>query len=526
MRAVAREVRKPGKSLALVPTMGALHEGHLSLIRRAKRQCDAVAASIFVNPRQFDSAEDLKRYPRNLDRDLKLLDSENVNFVFTPSAEEMYAENFSITVDAGPLAHRLEGALRPGHFEGVASVVLKLFNIIRPDVAYFGQKDFQQAMVIRRLIEDLNLDVRLAVCPIVRDPAGLALSSRNTLLSSQESVAALMLSRSLVRARDMVWGGETAARKVQQEIAREFATNPMVSLDYAEIVDPMNFIPVERIAPGSVALLAARVGSVRLIDNLIFGPPNASADLLLQVALSASPVVSADARIPGLETETLRQSIEACRQCAAISHILLPPREFLAQYVRRDYPDLNVVRVAVIGRDSPANPRHFVYRDADCPNLFTERLFELLGIESFTEFKERFVLTDSIRCHATGPRVPGKAMESCSNFLLRELRLFPNLDTLVVLGQDAYFAVQRHLMGRSPDRILPFESLLEKKGWASERVEIPAIGSRGLQIFYCFHPTTGYVRSPSLRTVLNVPAEPEFSMQPEGPVGTSEIKES
>jgi pantoate--beta-alanine ligase len=276
MSRFASEVRAGGKRLGLVPTMGALHEGHLSLVRRAKSQCDVVVVSIFVNPTQFGPAEDFARYPRRLENDLELLDALGVDAVFSPASGAMYPSGFSTVVDPGCLTTVFEGALRPGHFRGVATVVLKLFNIVRPDQAFFGQKDFQQVVVLRRLVEDLNLAVRIAVGPTVREADGLAMSSRNAYLDEADRQAALVLWRSLERAGEMVRTGEEDAGKVLEEMQRTFAAEPRARLDYAAIVSPSTLEAVTRVIPGTVALVAARVGGVRLIDNHIFAEPGAS----------------------------------------------------------------------------------------------------------------------------------------------------------------------------------------------------------------------------------------------------------
>lgn len=289
MRAFSRGVRSGGKSLALVPTMGALHEGHLSLIRRAGRECDTVVASIFVNPTQFGPGEDFSLYPRNLEKDFEALTAHQVAAAFAPPDKEMYPEGFETFVEPGEIAASFEGASRPGHFRGVATVVLKLLNIVRPEAAYFGQKDYQQVQVIRRLVNDLDLDVRLVICPIVRDSDGLAKSSRNTHLSAEDRAAALVLSGCLQRAEELVQAGEADASRLLAEMRRLVAAQPRVRLDYLAIVEPAGLRPVERVGPGAVALIAARVGKVRLIDNLIFGPPGSSPELRLQLALRAQP---------------------------------------------------------------------------------------------------------------------------------------------------------------------------------------------------------------------------------------------
>ncbi len=503
MQRLSRELRARGRSLALVPTMGALHEGHLSLVRQAKQQCDEVVVSIFVNSRQFESAQDLERYPRSLEKDLETLRPFGVEAVFAPSEKEMYPPGFTVAVDPGEVARPLEGALRPGHFRGVATVVLKLFQIVRPDVAYFGQKDFQQTLVIRRLVEDLNLDVRLVICPVVRDSDGLALSSRNALLSAEERRAALALSESLHRAEECAHAGESDARRVRTEMERVLARQEGVQMEYAAIVDPARLQPLERIMPGAVALVAARVGPVRLIDNLILGPPGASPQILLQLAWTAQPVVDTQALIPGFETEAVRRFISSCRECAAISTIRMPPVEYLSQYVKGFYRDRNTPRVAVIGRDSPAHVGNYLYSRPDETDRFVKGLYELLGIEDFQQFKSRFVLTDAVRCHSTGPHVAQKALAYCSRHLVEELKLFPNLDTLVILGEDAYLQFQRYVLERGEREFQPFDELLGAQGWAREAVSAPPINDRVLRVFYCYHPTYGYKRSPSLAAFLS-----------------------
>jgi pantoate--beta-alanine ligase len=502
MRTYSREARAHGRSLALVPTMGALHEGHFSLIQSAKRQCDVVVVSIFVNPKQFDAPEDLEKYPRNLENDIELLRPFNLDAVFAPSAEEMYPEGFTVSVDPGKIARPLEGASRPGHFRGVATVVLKLFNIVRPNIAYFGQKDFQQVLVIRRLAEDLNLDVRFVISPIVRDADGLAISSRNLLLNAEERKAAVVLSRSLKRAEQLAQSGESESSRLKAEIEETFAAEPLARLEYAALVDPARLAPVERVMPGCVALVAARIRKVRLIDNMIFGPPGASPQMLLQLALTARPFVDTGALIPGFETEAVRRNIESCRECAAFTSVLMPPREFLSQYVKTMYPDLNAPQGAVIGRDAPRNPDNFLYRDPAASNRFSRGLFDLLGVRDFGEFKSRFVLTDAIRCHCSGPHVPEKALAYCSRHLCEELRLFPNLRLVVVLGEDAYGQFQRCLLERRETEFPPFEQALGKQGWADEQARLPALGGRTVQVFYCYHPTYGYKRSPSIAAML------------------------
>jgi pantoate--beta-alanine ligase len=502
MKALAREARAQGRSVGLVPTMGALHKGHLSLVRQAKQQCDIVVVSVFVNPIQFGPGEDFHRYPRNLEKDVGLLSDYNIDTLFAPSVEEMYPEGFQTFVEPGPLAAVYEGALRPGHFRGVATVVLKLFNIVQPDIAYFGQKDFQQAIVVRRLLEDLNLSVRLVLCPIVRDDDGLAISSRNAYLNRDQRKSALALSQSLRRAEELAHAGETDAEKIIGEMERVLQADPRVQTDYVALVNPATLQPVARVTAGTIALVAARVESVRLIDNAILGPAGTSQEELLQMALSAPAVTTTEARVPGIDAEAVLRRIENCRDCAAISTILLPPREFMAAYLKRDYPDLSSVRVAVIGRHSTARPENSFYRSSGRPNRFVMALFELLGVEDFTEFKKRFILTDIIRCHTSAPRVPDKALRNCSRHLRNELALFPNLDMLVVLGEDAYFGVQEFLLERPADEVQPFSAFMGSNGWVEERTNLSFLDNRPIRIFYCHHPSLGYQHSPSLASAL------------------------
>jgi pantoate--beta-alanine ligase len=286
MSGFAAEARTRAGRLGLVPTMGALHEGHLSLVRQAKSQCQVVVVSIFVNPAQFGPAEDFARYPRHLENDLERLHCLGVDAAFAPESREIYPPGFSNYVDPGRLATLYEGALRPGHFRGVATVVLKLFNIVQPHLAFFGQKDFQQVVILRRLVEDLNVPVRIVVGPTVREADGLAMSSRNAYLNAEDRQAALVLRRSLERAEAMTQAGEEMGEKVLEEMRGSFAAEPRAQLDYAAIVNPASLEAVERVAPGTVALLAARVGGVRLIDNLIFGAPGTSPESRLSLVFA------------------------------------------------------------------------------------------------------------------------------------------------------------------------------------------------------------------------------------------------
>ena len=269
MRSASRAARHDGKRLGFVPTMGALHEGHLSLVRAARGTCDVVAASIFVNPTQFGPNEDLAKYPRSFERDRELLEKEGVDLLFAPSVEEMYPAGAVTWVTVEELSGKLDGRSRPGHFRGVTTVVSKLFHVIEPDVAFFGQKDAAQVAIIRRMVRDLHLPVEIAVCPIVREPDGLAMSSRNAYLDPQQRNQALVLHRSLLQAKKLVDEGERRAAKLIAVAREEFAREPAVRLDYFEIVDAGNLDPVEELSRGALAAVAAYVGPTRLIDNLV-----------------------------------------------------------------------------------------------------------------------------------------------------------------------------------------------------------------------------------------------------------------
>jgi len=286
VRHFSQQARGQHRPLGLVPTMGALHEGHLSLVRKARDECASVVVSIFVNPTQFGPREDLGRYPRDLERDLALLARFNIDAVFAPDAGAMYPAGFDTWVDPGAAAQPLEGALRPGHFRGVATVVLKLLNLVEPNAVYFGQKDFQQAMVIRRLIEDFNLEVRFVLCPIVRELDGLAMSSRNAYLGAEDRVAALALSQALQHAETAFCHGETRTEALVDEMKRVIASEPRLQLDYAVVVEAQKLSPPAIVTAGSVALIAARAGSTRLLDNLILAPPGTNDEDRLQLALT------------------------------------------------------------------------------------------------------------------------------------------------------------------------------------------------------------------------------------------------
>ena len=269
MRSASRAVRRRGKRLGFVPTMGALHEGHLSLVRAARAANDVVAASIFVNPTQFGPTEDLAKYPRSFERDCELLEGEGVEFVFAPSVEEIYPAGAVTWVTVEELSGKLDGRSRPGHFRGVTTVVSKLFHIVEPDQAFFGQKDAAQVAIIRQMVRDLNMAVEIVVCPIVREADGLAMSSRNAYLSPEQRKRALVLHRSLTRVQQLVASGERDAAKLAAAGREEFAREASVRLDYFEILDPATLDAVRDVSGGALLAVAAYVGATRLIDNLI-----------------------------------------------------------------------------------------------------------------------------------------------------------------------------------------------------------------------------------------------------------------
>jgi pantoate--beta-alanine ligase len=267
VRAILTEARRHGSTVGLVPTMGAFHEGHLSLMRRARDECDVVVVSLFVNPAQFNDPGDLTAYPRDPQRDTALAAELGVDYLFAPAAEEIYPPGFATTVLVAGVTEALEGAHRGrGHFDGVATVVAKLFNIVGPDVAYFGQKDAQQATVIKRLVRDLNLPVRIEVCPTVRDPDGLALSSRNALLSPAERARATALHRALAAMQEAVQDGERDPVVVRARALAELGSAE-IEPDYVELVSTDTLVPVSPIDGDVLAVLAASVGNTRLIDN-------------------------------------------------------------------------------------------------------------------------------------------------------------------------------------------------------------------------------------------------------------------
>jgi len=269
IRAAIAEARREGKRVGFVPTMGALHDGHLSLVRAACARTDFVVASVFVNPTQFGPGEDFEAYPRRVDGDLEMLGAEGVELAFTPSTEEMYAGGAQVTIDPGPLAARWEGEVRPEHFSGMATIVAKLINVVRPDLAFFGDKDYQQLQIVKRMVHDLDLGVGIVGCPIVRDSHGLALSSRNAYLSAEARRDALALPEALeAAARALAWGERDGAalESAMREAVAERAGDA-VALDYAAIVDPDTLEPLARVERTARALIAGRVGDTRLIDN-------------------------------------------------------------------------------------------------------------------------------------------------------------------------------------------------------------------------------------------------------------------
>ncbi len=269
MKQVMREARADGHIIGFVPTMGALHEGHLSLIRAAQRQCQPVAVSIFVNPKQFGPKEDLNKYPRQLAADQGLLESLGVEYLFAPGAAEMYPPGYGTYVNVEGISELLEGRSRPGHFRGVTTVVLKLLEIVGPRFAYFGRKDAQQARVVERMAADLNLDAELVVCPIVREADGLAMSSRNAYLTPEERRAATVLYRALRAAQSEIEHGERDGTRLANALRRVLDAEPVASTDYVAVVDAESFEPVVRLRRRCYLLLAVFIGTTRLIDNLL-----------------------------------------------------------------------------------------------------------------------------------------------------------------------------------------------------------------------------------------------------------------
>lgn len=275
LKQLSREIKmikKENKTIGFVPTMGYLHQGHLSLMRQAKKDCDISVVSIFVNPTQFGPKEDYKRYPRNLKRDLKLARRVGVNIVFTPEAKDIYPKNYRTYVNVEKLTDGLCGASRPGHFRGVTTIVTKLFNLVRPNIAYFGQKDAQQARVIEKMTEDLNLDIKIEVMPIVREIDGLALSSRNVYLNKEERKDALVLYKALKLAKKMILSGESDSKKIILAMRKLIKNKKIAKIDYINIVDRENLEEVKSIKKRVLIALAVWIGKTRLIDNVRISP--------------------------------------------------------------------------------------------------------------------------------------------------------------------------------------------------------------------------------------------------------------
>ena len=284
MKQVARQARAEGRSTGFVPTMGALHAGHLSLVRTALAESQPVIASIFVNPTQFGPSEDFQKYPRTLEVDSKKLEDAGVDYLFAPEASEIYPPGFRTWVNVEGLSERLEGRVRPGHFRGVTTVVLKLLEIVQPQRAYFGRKDAQQARIIRQMARDLHLDSEIVVCPIVREPDGLAMSSRNAYLKPEERRAATILFRALDGARASISRGERDALRLTAAIRDLLRTEPLAEPEYVELVDAETLEPVTRLRGMCLALLAVRIGGVRLIDNLLIEERDAFHDVITWIS--------------------------------------------------------------------------------------------------------------------------------------------------------------------------------------------------------------------------------------------------
>jgi pantoate--beta-alanine ligase len=280
MKEMARRARAENRIIGLVPTMGALHAGHLSLIERAKRDCSPVIASLFVNPKQFGPNEDFSKYPRTLESDSEKLKDAGVDALFAPEPLDIYPKDFSTYVHVEGLSERLEGRSRPGHFRGVATVVMKLLQIVQPNFAYFGRKDAQQARIIAQMTRDLNLDSEIIVCPIVREADGLALSSRNVYLNPEERKAAAVLRDALDAAKNELAAGTRDALELQTSLRRRLDREQLAAVDYAQVVDAETFEPVERVNKPCYVLLAVFIGKTRLIDNLYVAPKSPGSDEL------------------------------------------------------------------------------------------------------------------------------------------------------------------------------------------------------------------------------------------------------
>ena len=263
-----RNLRPSGKRIGFVPTMGYLHEGHFSLVRRAQRENDVVVVSIFVNPTQFGPREDFKRYPKNLSRDKKLLKSEHVDYLFVPSRSSIYPKGFKNFISPGPLARHLCGPKRSGHFRGVATVVNRLFEMVKPRAAYFGEKDYQQARIIEEMVRKLHLPIKIKLCAIVREADGLAMSSRNRYLSRRERISARAIYQSLLLAKRLIRAGERNTGKIKRAI-RDVIVNHVSRIDYIEVVDPVKLVPLKQIKSRTLVAIACYIGATRLIDNLL-----------------------------------------------------------------------------------------------------------------------------------------------------------------------------------------------------------------------------------------------------------------
>jgi pantoate--beta-alanine ligase len=281
MKEQARQARAESRVIGLVPTMGALHAGHLSLVERARRECSPVIASIFVNPKQFGPNEDFSKYPRTFESDSEKLERAGVDFLFAPEPPEIYPGGYATYVNVDGLSEKLEGRSRPGHFRGVATVVMKLLQIVQPNFAYFGRKDAQQSRLITQMARDLNLDTEIVVCPPVREPDGLALSSRNVYLNADERQAATILYRALDAARSELAAGVRDALQLQTSLRRKLDSERLARVDYAEVVDAQTFEPILRVKRPCFVLLAVFIGKTRLIDNLYVEPKSPDSDELV-----------------------------------------------------------------------------------------------------------------------------------------------------------------------------------------------------------------------------------------------------
>jgi pantoate--beta-alanine ligase len=275
--AISKEARRAGKRVGFVPTMGALHQGHLSLVRTARAQADVVITSVFVNPTQFGPTEDFSKYPRDPEKDSAMLAAEKCDHLFLPSVEEMYPPGGTTWVNVEGLSEKLDGHSRPGHFRGVTTVVAKLFNIVQPDFAFFGQKDAAQVAIVNKMVRDVNFDVRIVVCPIIREADGLAMSSRNAYLNPEQRKQALVLYRALMRVQTLADRGESNSVRLKVAGQQVMAEESAVALDYFEIVDRDTLDPISDISGGALVAVAAHVGSTRLIDNIVLsGKGNAA----------------------------------------------------------------------------------------------------------------------------------------------------------------------------------------------------------------------------------------------------------